>query len=502
MDTQRSIALEVQHISKRYGGIEALKDVNLTLYEGEVCALLGENGAGKSTLIKIMTGVEQKDQGSILLYGEDTRIPDPVSARARGIAAIYQELSLIEHLTVAQNIFLGHEPTYSALGLRNDRELFRQAASYLDRFGIDINPRTWVRNLGLGQKRIVEIVKALSINARILLLDEPTTGISQAEIERLFEIMGELKQHRVTMVYISHHLDEVFQVCDRAVVLRDGQNAGAYDVAHVDKPTLIHAMIGKDVHYDEMHGAGAQNTNPVLLEALGFQAEAMPQPISFQLRAGEILGITGIIGAGKSELGRGLFGASRQQRGTLRIHGEAVQIHSPRDAQRHDMAFIPEDRKSEGLILAHSVENNLTLANLNALTWADTFTRPGKIRQVATESAKKLQVSPLDVRMRARQLSGGNQQKVVIGKWLLGEPSILIMDEPTRGVDVGAKAEIYTLIKSLAASGCGVLVLSSEFEEVRRLCDRIIVLRDGAIVEELKPEDASADRLLTASLGG
>lgn len=502
METQRSIALEVEHIHKRYGGIVALKDVNLTLYEGEVCALLGENGAGKSTLIKILTGVEQKDQGSIQLYGKETRIPDPVVARSRGIAAIYQELSLIEHLTVAQNIFLGHEPTMSVLGLRKDRELVRQATSYLERFGININPRTWVRDLGLGQKRIVEIVKALSIDARILFLDEPTTGMSQAEIERLFEIMGELKQHHVTMVYISHHLDEIFQVCDRAFVLRDGQNAGDFDINAVDKPTLIRAMIGKDVHYDETVQAVSSPTNQVVLETVDFQAVNMKQPVSFELHAGEILGITGIIGAGKSELGRGLFGAAKQQQGTLLVNGEAIQLRSPEDAQRHNIAFIPEDRKNQGLILAHSVENNLTLTNLDTLTWGQVFTRPGKKRRAATEIATKLQVNPLNVRMLAQNLSGGNQQKVVIGKWLLGEPTILIMDEPTRGVDVGAKAEIYALIQSLAKSGCGVLVLSSEFEEIRRLCDRIIVLRNGAIVEELQPKDASADRLLTAALGG
>jgi ribose transport system ATP-binding protein len=502
VDTQPDIALEVQHIHKRYGGIEALKDVSLALYEGEVCALLGENGAGKSTLIKILTGVEQKDQGDIILYGEETRIPDPVSARGRGIAAIYQELSLIEHLSVAQNIFLGHEPTRTVLGLRDDSALMRQAADYLERFGIDISPRTRVRDLGLGQKRIVEIVKALSVNARILFLDEPTTGMSQVEIERLFQIMNELKQHRVTMIYISHHLDEIFEVCDRAFVLRDGQNAGAFDVAKVDKPTLIRAMIGKDVHYDETRPSAEVSTGGVLLEARDFQAEDMQQPVSFHLRAGEILGITGIIGAGKSELGRGLFGASRMQSGTLTINGEVVRLHSPGDAQEHNMAFIPEDRKNQGLILAHTVENNLTVTNLDKLTYWKTFLRPASKRAAANKIAEKLRVVPLNVRMLARNLSGGNQQKVVIGKWLLGEPSILIMDEPTRGVDVGAKAEIYSLIKSLAEGGCGVVVLSSEFEEVRRLCDRVIVLRDGAIVEELQPDEASADRLLTAALGG
>ncbi len=501
METQLTV-LEARHVFKRFGGIEALKDVNLTLYEGEVRALLGENGAGKSTLIKILTGVEQKDQGEIVLHGKSVRISDPVSARQQGIAAIYQELSLIEHLTVAQNIFLGHEPTYR-LGWNDNRKLYRTARQYLDQFGIDINPRSKVRDLGLGQKRIVEIVKALTIDARILFLDEPTTGMSQVEIERLFEIMQELKAHRVTMLYISHHLDEVFRVCDRAVVLRDGANAGDFDVREINKSVLVRAMIGRDVPaHVPAPALSSDPSRKLLLEAAEFQAEGMRAPLSFSLAAGEILGVTGIIGAGKTELGSALFGASKRQAGTLRINGQDVDLRGPNDARNRGIAFVPEDRKHQGLILSHSVANNITLPYLDEVTVGRIFLIGPKKYHVATQLAERVRVVPLNVKMPARNLSGGNQQKVVIGKWLLGRASVLILDEPTRGVDVGAKAEIYALIKSLAAAGAGVLVLSSEFEEINQLCDRVLVLRQGEIVGELPGHDASADRLLAVALGG
>ena len=502
METQ-SAALEVRNVFKRFAGVEALKDVSLTLYEGEVCALLGENGAGKSTLIKILTGVEPKDQGEILLYGKEARIADPVSARLRGIAAIYQELSLIEHLTVAQNIFLGHEPTYR-LGWNNTRKLYADARQCLDQFGLDIDPKSKVRDLGLGQKRIVEIVKALTIDARILFLDEPTTGMSQAEIERLFEIMQELKTHHVTMLYISHHLDEVFRVCDRAVVLRDGQNAGVFSVRDLSKAVLVHAMIGKDVQAElpRIQRGDKESTRRIVLEADGFQTQEMREPMSFDLAAGEILGITGIIGAGKTELGNGLFGVTRQQAGWLRVQGMNVNLKSPQEARDHGIAFVPEDRKRQGLILSHSIATNITLPYLDEVVVGGAFLLEATKRRTATRLAERVRVTPLNVDMPARNLSGGNQQKVVIGKWLLGRASILILDEPTRGVDIGAKAEIYNLIKSLAAAGAGILVLSSEFEEICRLCDRILVLRKGAVVSELLAAEASADRLLSLALGG
>jgi ribose transport system ATP-binding protein len=501
-----SIALEVRKVSKRYGGIQALNQVHLEVQEAEVCALLGENGAGKSTLVKILTGVEQMDEGEILLGGKLTHIEGPVSAKSHGIVAIYQEASLIEHLSIAQNLFLGHEPTRGVFGWKDDRALLAQSATYLKQFGITTDPARQVNELGLGEKRIIEILKAVSVNARILLLDEPTTGMSRAEIEILFKMMQDLKKRRVTMIYISHHLEEIFRVCDRVSVLRDGENAGVFDVATVDTPTLIRTMIGKDIKEEyPPRDPGREESlkgSDVLLEAENFLAEGMSEPISIQLRKGEILGVTGIIGAGKTELGSGLFGATKTISGSLKIQGREVHLKSPEDARQNGIAYIPEDRKNQGLFLILPVQDNLAVANIDNLSVANTFVLPRIKRARTLEIAKRLTVVPLDMSMQARNLSGGNQQKVVIGKWLLGDPSILIMDEPTRGIDVGAKSEIYRLVKALADSGKAVLFLSSEFEEIRRLSDRIMVLREGHLVAEMKPDEATSDKLLTIALGG
>ncbi len=497
---QKEIALEVTNIHKRYGGIQALKAVNLAIHEGEVCALVGENGAGKSTLIKILTGVEQMDEGEILLYNISTRISSPVSARDKGIVAIYQELSLIENLTVADNIFLGHEPETGFGGWNNDKTLLEKAHQYLKQFDISIDPRQKVNNLGLGEKRIIEIVKALSSNARILLLDEPTTGMSMAEIDSLFKIMKDLKQHKVTMIYISHYLDEIFQVSDRIFVLRDGQNSGVFETAQADTSQIVHAMIGKDID-EHLSPQTVESAGKVLLKAIEFQGEAMKKPISFELHEGDILGITGIIGAGKSELGLALFGASKMLSGNLYINERAVSNYTTRQAKASGVGFIPEDRKNQGLFLSHSIADNLSIANIDLWTWGKTFLLQSRLAKSAAEIMDRLHIVPPQIKMKARQLSGGNQQKVVIGKWLMGSPSILIMDEPTRGVDVGAKGEIYNLIQSLAANKKGIIVLTSEFEEVQRICNRIIVLRKGAVAGELIPQEATNDRLLSLALG-
>jgi ABC-type sugar transport system ATPase subunit len=499
---KKETALEVKNIYKRYGGIAALKGVGLKVNKGEVCALMGENGAGKSTLIKILTGVEPKDEGEILLNGELVTINDPLSAKNKGIAAIYQELSLIENLSVAQNIFLGHEPGNSRFGWRNDKELLAITQGYLDKFGIEIDPKLLVKDLGLGEKKVVEILKALSIDAQILLLDEPTAGMSRTEIESLFKIMGDLKQHNVTMIYISHHLEEIFRVCDRVSVLRDGQNIGVFDVETLDKPTLVHAMIGKTLDDVIAPSEEVSGSSEILLEAVDYQAEEMKFPISLSLHKGEILGITGLIGSGKSELGRALFGASKQLSGEIKLNGDPCRMVSPEMAKKLGIAFIPEDRKNSGLFLSHSVGDNLAVANLEKMMVGNNFIVNSRKRTLTERIGEKLRVVPLDVKMKVKNLSGGNQQKVVIGKWLLGDPDIIIMDEPTHGVDVGAKDEIYSLIKSLAKEGKGIILISSEFDEIRRLSDRIIVLHNGLVARELPASQATNDKLLSIALGG
>jgi len=494
------IALKLEGIYKSFGGIHALKDVSFELSEGEVHALLGENGAGKSTLIKILTGVHKMDSGTIQVQGKTVTIEDPVDARHKGIGAIYQELSLVDSLTVAENIFLGHEPTTSFFGTLRKKELIRRAAEYLSSFGIEIDPSTLVRDLGLGQKRIVEIIKALSINANILLLDEPTTGMSRVEIDTLFEIMDDLKLKKVNMIYISHHLDEVFRVCDRATVLRDGQNAGTFEIDKVDLKTLVKSMLGRTLK-EEFPVREGRPSEETILEIEEFKTDKMLAPVSFSLKKGEILGITGIIGSGKSELALGLFGADRAIKGKLSIAGKEVRLNSPDDAKRHGISFIPEDRKEQGLFLRLNVEHNICVANID-LAIKNGIISSKKKSEIAKETSEKLKIRPLDIKMAVQNLSGGNQQKVVIGKWLCGEPDILILDEPTRGIDIGAKTEIYSLINYLADRGTGILILSSEFREMSAICDRILVIRKGTIVAELEGKDSSTEQLLTLALGG
>ena len=500
MDEYRMLSLS--GIRKSFGGVHALKGVDFELRRGEVHALLGENGAGKSTLIKILTGVHKPDGGEILLKGESVAINGPIDARSKGIAAIYQELSLIDSLTVAENIFLGNEPTATPIGYCKRKQLYADSDAFLERFGIKIDSRAVVGTLGMGQKRIVEIVKALAINAEILLLDEPTTGMSKAEIDTLFEIMASLKQKNVTMIYISHYLDEVFRCCDRSTVFRDGCNIDTFEMDKVTVPELVRAMIGRTVENNRFRTAGDYSKNPVVLEAQGFKTSVMQQPISFKAHKGEILGFTGIVGAGKSELAGSLFGAYRRQEGKLFCGGEEVNFKSPFNTRRHKLALIPEDRKSQGLLLSDTIENNIVLPHLEQTENALRLLDKKKKRAIATRMGEQMKLQPMNVAMLAGNLSGGNQQKVVLGKWLTGDPDIVLMDEPTRGIDIGAKSEIYRFITQLADAGKTVLVFSSEFEELLSICDRITVLCKGKIAGEMPVTEATTESLLTLALGG
>jgi ribose transport system ATP-binding protein len=496
-----ALALEAKNIVKHFGGIEALKGIDLSIYQSEICALVGENGAGKSTFVKILTGATLPDQGDIYVNGRRVEIDDPITAKSLGIVAIYQEVSLIEHLSVAKNIFLGHEEARGVLGWNDERKLIQHAKEYLDQFGVSVDPRKKVKELGLGEKRIIEILKALSANARILLLDEPTTGMSWAEIESLFKMIADLKKKNVTMIYISHNLEEIFRICDRVAVLRDGRNAGIFEVKKIDTPTLVQAMIGKSIGERRRKKIIAPEAK-TLLELKEYQAEGMKTPISLKLRQGEILGITGIVGAGKSELGFALFGVSKSLSGALILGQQQRHIQSPLEARRNGIAFIPEDRKSQGIFLTQSVETNLTLVKLEQLVNRKLFIPALKRRSLALEIAQKVRLIPLKLNIKVSTLSGGNQQKVVIGKWLLCEPNLIIMDEPTRGVDVGAKEEIYKLVHDLADQGAGVIILSSEFEEICRECDRVLVLRAGKVVHDALAAETSGQSLLAMALGG
>ena len=492
--------LEVKNIYKNFGGIKALQDVSLSLKEGEIHALIGENGAGKSTLIKILTGVIKMDEGEILLNGKRTIIENPISARINGIVAIYQELSLIESLSIAQNIFLGNEPIKKIIGWIDNKTLKKRASNYLKEFNIGFDFDCKISEIGLGQKRIIEILKAMSINAKILLLDEPTTGMSGAEIITLFKIMDKLKKKKVNMFFISHNIEEIFRICDKVTVLRNGKNVGTYKINNVDHQTLVKTMLGKEIE-DEYPRRKLKPLPDVLIQTEDFFAKGMLEKINLNLHKGEILGITGAMGAGKSELGEALFASVKKISGKLKIKERQVNFKTPIDAYMNGIAYVPEDRKTQGLFLNYSVENNLLIANINKAIIGKLFISSQRKRKLSMNIAKKLRIIPLDMTIKAQNLSGGNQQKVVIGKWLIGSPDILIMDEPTRGIDVGAKIEVFNLINDLADNGVGIIILSSEFQEVKNICDRIIILRKGVIVREVNSDDISTEEILALALG-
>ena len=496
------LVLKLTGIKKSFGGVHALKGVDFALTRGEVHALLGENGAGKSTLIKILTGVYRPDEGEIAIGGTPVAIADPIDARHKGIAAIYQELSLIDTLTVAENIFLGNEPVATLLGLSRKKQLYADSDAFLQRFGIPISSRAMVGDLGLGQKRIIEIVKALAINADILLLDEPTTGMSKVEIDTLFSIMQSLKEKNVTMIYISHYLDEVFRCCDRATVFRDGQNVDTFSMDSVAVGDLVKAMIGHAVSGERYRSAKDCRAEDVVLEAREFQTAVMQEPVSFSLHRGEIVGFTGIVGAGKSELASSLFGAHPQSGGELLINGQPVRFKAPSDTIPYGMAFIPEDRKSQGLLLEDTIENNIVLPHMEQVENRVKLLDTKKKRAIAQRMGEQMRLQPMNVRMLAGNLSGGNQQKVVLAKWLTAEPSLVLLDEPTRGIDIGAKAEIYRLITEMADAGKSVVVFSSELDELVSICDRILVLCKGSLVGEKTAGEATSENLLTLALGG
>jgi len=498
----KDLAIYLSKIEKSFGGIKALNGVDFELRRGEIHALLGENGAGKSTLVKIVTGVHKADAGEIFLDGKAVSIESPIDARKKGIGAIYQELSLIESITAAENIFLGNEPTYTPFGIYDRKKLYKNSQDYLKFFNIDIDCREKVSDLGMGQKRIIEIVKALALDARILILDEPTTGMSQREIDSLFMILKNLREKNVTMIYISHYLEEVFRVCDRATVFRDGMNIQTFDISTASASQLIKAMIGRDITKKEAGPERDFTEKKDILELRNFKTNIMQSAISLKIRESEILGITGIVGAGKSELAQSIFGNAGRIEGDILLHSKKVHMNNTIDAKKNKIAFIPEDRKSLGLFLEETIADNLTIADIDRTTTSLGFISKKKKREISNSIGSKMKIKPLKIDMPARNLSGGNQQKVVIGKWLIGNPDLILMDEPTRGIDVGAKGEIYEHILELSSQGKAIMIMSSEFNELIDFCDRIIVLKNGEIAGEVDRKEATSELLLSFALGG
>jgi ribose transport system ATP-binding protein len=488
--------LEVRSVSKRFTGVRALHQVSLTLGRGEVLAVIGENGAGKSTLMKILAGVQEPDSGEILIEGRPVRIDSVRAAEHLGIALIHQELNLADNLDVASNIFLGREPRR---GCFVDRGRVREESrKFLAQVGLDCSPRTLVSTLSLGRQQLVEIAKALSTNARVLIMDEPTSSLSQHETEQLYRVVKELRSRGVSIVYISHRLGEVKELADRVVVLRDGENAGELQRDAINHDAMVKLMVGREL---TRHARASFGSGEVLLEARDLRTPANPtHPLNFSLKPGEIVGVAGLVGAGRTELLRVLFGIDRAVGGEIRVAGAPVEMRSPMDAIRAGLALVPEDRKQQGVILEMAVGQNTTLTSLRRDANRGFLNRPREA-EVAAQMTKRMNVKTPSLAQFVQYLSGGNQQKVALAKWLAMEPKVLLLDEPTRGIDVGAKQEIYRLMEELAGRGVGILFVSSEMEEVLRMSDRALVMCQGRITGDLPREALSEEAVMRYATG-
>jgi ribose transport system ATP-binding protein len=490
--------LEARGISKRFPGVRALDHVSLTVAPGEVLALIGENGAGKSTLLRILAGVQPPDAGELLVDGATARFRGVEDALDKGISLIHQELNLADNLDVAGNIFLGREPR--RMGLLDLRRMEREAKAWLTMVGLDIDPTTPLASLPIGRQQLVEIAKALSTNARLLIMDEPTSSLSARETEILFSVVKGLRQRGVSVIWISHRLGEVKELADRVVVLRDGKNAGEIpDRAGIEHDRMIRMMVGRDI--DRLARRPSHAPGAIALAAEDLRTPAHPShTLSFDLRAGEIVGIAGLVGAGRTELLTTLFGVTPSLAGSIAVHGQAVMLRSPIDAIRADIALVPEDRKQQGLVLDMTVRHNMSLAALWNASVAG-FIDFGEERRLAAEMIPALAIKTPSDRQVAQFLSGGNQQKIVIAKWLAMKPKVLLLDEPTRGIDVGAKAEIYDLIHRLAGEGLAVLFVSSEMEEILALADRALVMHEGRIAGGLDREHLTEENVMRLAAG-
>ncbi len=493
--------LEVRSISKRFGGVRALDGVNFSVMPNEIHALLGENGAGKSTLMKIISGAYQKDAGEILINGRPVEIAKPLDAMKLGIAIIYQDLNLIPDLTVAENIFFGRLPHRGFLHTIDVGRIRQAAGELLREINADIDPAAVVRDLTVADRQLVAIARALSFRPRLLIMDEPTASLSEHEVKVLFDVMRKLKSENAGVVFISHHLDEVFEIADRVTVLRDGQYVGTTPITEVNRGTLVSMMVGRrvDTLYPKVHEPDPESD--VVLEVDGLSLGNRLHNISFKLRRGEILGISGLVGAGRSELLQCIFGAIPFTKGSIRLEGREVRFSSPNEAVEHGLALVPEDRGEQGLHLDMSVRENITLPHLKRFFQRLRMNRSAE-REVSNSLIERLAIKTPDSEQLVAFLSGGNQQKVAIAKWLVSEPKVLILDEPTKGVDVGAKSEIHRLMSELAAKGVGIIMVSSDLPEVLGMSDRVLVMSDGAITAEFTRAEATPDKIMMAATSG
>ncbi|MCM3410861.1 sugar ABC transporter ATP-binding protein [Metabacillus litoralis] len=491
-----NVILKMEGISKSFPGVKALSDVKFELCSGEVHSLLGENGAGKSTLMKVLTGIYQKDEGSIIFQGKEVEITDTKMAQNLGISIIHQELNLMPDLTVAQNIFIGREPRSKFKLFLDENELNRKTQELFDQLNLSLDPRAFISDLTVAKQQMVEIAKALSFNAKVLIMDEPTAALTDSEIETLFEIINRLRSNGVGIVYISHRMDELKRITDRITVMRDGTYIDTVITKEVPIDKVISLMVGRQI-YGTSKPVIENVSAEVVLEVKNLNRGKVLKDINFNLKKGEILGFAGLMGAGRTEVARAIFGADRIDSGEIFINGEKAMIKSPNDAVENGIGYLSEDRKRFGLMVDMDVKTNIAISSikefLNPIGWTD----DKKISEVSKEMVEKLGVKTPSINQLLKNLSGGNQQKVVIAKWLTRDCDILIFDEPTRGIDVGAKGEIYKLLNELAKQGKSIIMISSELPEILRMSHRVIVMCEGRITGELSYENASQEAIMS-----
>ncbi|MFF7646748.1 ATP-binding cassette domain-containing protein [Streptomyces canus] len=486
--------LRIEGIRKSFPGVVALDGVDFDLRRAEVHVLLGENGAGKSTLIKMLSGAYHPDEGRVLVDGEEVHIRGAQDAERLGIATIYQEFNLVPDLTVAENIFLGRQPR--RLGMIDRKRMEADAEVLLGRVGVNVSPRARVRELGIARLQMVEIAKALSLNARVLIMDEPTAVLTSEEVDKLFAIVRTLREDGVGIVFITHHLEEIAALGDRVTVIRDGKSVGQVP-ATTPEDELVRLMVGRSIEQQYPRERGG--TGAALLKVEGLTRDGVFHDIGFEVHAGEVVGIAGLVGAGRTEVVRAVFGADPYDRGTVKVAGTALRGHDVVAAMAAGIGLVPEDRKGQGLVLDQTVEENLGLVTMRARARAGLVDLKGQ-REAAARIAEQLGVRMAGLHQHVRTLSGGNQQKVVIGKWLLADTKVLILDEPTRGIDVGAKVEIYQLVNELTAAGAAVLMISSDLPEVLGMSDRVLVMAQGRIAGELDADEATQDSVMALAV--
>lgn len=485
--------LEMKNVSKGFPGVQALSDVSIDLNRGEVLALVGENGAGKSTLMKILTGIYQADQGEIFLNGQQVRIENTKKASELGISMIHQELNLMKDLTVAENIFIGREPKLAGLFV-NDRKLHQITTELFEKLALDLNVRTKVEHLTIAKQQMVEIAKALSYDSKILIMDEPTTALTETEIDVLFNIIETLKQEGVGIIYISHRMDELKRITDRITIMRDGKYIDTLNTNETEMSEVIRLMVGREVYIESKPTLSGEERE-VVLELKNVSTTTQIQDISFFLRKGEILGFAGLMGAGRTEVANAIFGVDKIKKGELLLHGKKVSINHPSKAVAYGIGYLTEDRKHLGLLLEMDVKTNIALASMPSFNKGG-FMQDKDISQTAKTYVEKLKIKTPSIDQRVRLLSGGNQQKVVISKWLHRDCDILIFDEPTRGIDVGAKGEIYKLLDELTKEGKSIIMISSELPEILRMSHRIAVMSEGRITGILEAEEANQEKIM------